>query len=114
MTAEELLQKVDELLAKEGHNVSELTREEKLYDFVLPGLEKSKSTLSSLYKYEPRNKRGIFGAIKFKILSKLKNIIINVVERESMSQQKVNELTFQAFVLLTEEIKTLKEKSTKK
>lgn len=112
MTAEDLLKKVDELLEKEGHDVKKLSREQKLYEFVLPGLEKSKGTLSGLYKYEPRRKRGFLGSLKYKFLSKIKNIVINVVENESMRQQKVNELIFQAFVLLTEEIKELKQKTT--
>ncbi len=113
MTQEEVLKKVDDLLEKEGLNKEDLSNDEKLSKYILPSLEQSKSTLSNLYKFQP-NSNGTLGKIKEKILSKLKNIVINVVERESMRQQKFNELTYQAIVALVEENKKLKEKLDKK
>lgn len=114
MTKEELLKNLDEVLEEEGLSNPDLTNEEKLNDFILPSLEQSKATLANLYKFEPKNGKGILRKIKYKILSKIKNVTINVVERESMRQQRFNELTYQAIKILVEENEMLKEKIKEK
>ena len=48
--------------------------------------------------------------MKNMVLGRLKNITLNVVERESMKQQKFNELTYQSIQNLTKEIEELKRK----
>ncbi|MCA9386823.1 hypothetical protein KC669_02190 [Candidatus Dojkabacteria bacterium] len=101
---EEILKRIGELIEEENLNTkTELSTEELFMQFILPSLEQSKQTLSSLYKFEVKNYGGITGKIKSKILSKIKNIVINVVERESMRQQKFNELVYQTLLLLVDE-----------
>lgn len=101
---QEILQKIGEIIEEEGlSSNNDLCTEELFKEFILPSLEQSKQTLSSLYKFEVKNYGGIFGKIKYKIITKIKNIVINVVERESMRQQKFNELVYQSMLLLVDE-----------
>ncbi len=112
MTKEEILEKVDKVLEEEGMDTSglNLSNEEKLQKYILPSLEQARNTISNLYKYEPKKGSSILGKAKTTILNKLKNIVINVIERESMRQQKFNELTYQALIILVDENKELKKK----
>ncbi|MCA9381177.1 hypothetical protein KC678_02840 [Candidatus Dojkabacteria bacterium] len=101
---EEVLKRIGELIEDEGISTkSNLSTEELFKEFILPSLDQSKQTLSSLYKFEVKNYSGIFGKLKSKIINKIKNIVINVVERESMRQQKFNELVYQSLLLLIDE-----------
>ncbi len=112
MDEQTLLKNANNILSmEEGINSEvEVSGKSKLTDFVLPGMLSSKNTLGSLYKFEPASKRGVVGKIKQKILTKMKNIVLNVVERESMKQQKFNELTYNAIDLLNSRINELDEK----
>jgi hypothetical protein len=112
--SESILQKVNKVLEEDGMQVPELTPEQKLHEYILPGMQSAKATLASLYSYKPKQYSGILGSIKYKILNKLKHVVLNVVERESMRQQKFNELTTKAIEALLEENKMLKEKLDKK
>lgn len=99
MTAEEIVQKIGNILEEEQRSIpKEISSEEKLSKYILPALEKNKSTLANLYQYAPKTANGFLGRIKAKILLKLRNITINIVERESMRQQKFNELVYQALL----------------
>ena len=113
MTKERLLEKVNNVLKEEQVNFSNIPNDEKLNSYIIPSLEQSKNTLSNLYKYEPIGK-GVFRKLKVMIFSKLKNIVINIVEKESTRQQKFNELAFQAICLIAEENKELKKKLAEK
>ncbi|GAB4284436.1 MAG: hypothetical protein Kow0081_1610 [Candidatus Dojkabacteria bacterium] len=92
----------------------EKTQRELMEEFILPGLYNSKNTLGSLYKFVPKQKSGIFGKLKNKFLHKMKNIVINVVERESMRQQKFNELTYQSIMNLQKQIDEIEKMISKK
>lgn len=99
MTSEEIIKKIEMMLEEEQRSIpKEISSEEKLTKYILPALEKNKSTLANLYQYAPKTAQGIFGKLKAKILLKLRNVTINTVERESMRQQKFNELVYQAIV----------------
>lgn len=101
MNTEQILKKAEELLAEEQRSIpKDIDSYEKLSKYILPALEKNKSTLASLYQFAPKTSSSFLGRIKAKILSKLRNITINVVERESMKQQKYNELVYQALTEL--------------
>jgi len=111
-TKEEILEKVNKFLKEEGlDNWGDKTPEKLLEEFILPGLQNSKNTLASLYQYSPTDKAGFVGNLKNKILHKVKNITLNVMERQSMRQQKFNELAYQAILQLVEENKKLRNKS---
>ena len=101
-TEKEILSNINKLIEEEGFT-SKTNDDpiEKLEKFILPGLLNSKSTLSSIYNWEPStNKYGILGKLKVFILRRLKNIIVNVFERNAMKQQKFNDLVYEAIITL--------------
>ena len=107
--SEELLEKVNQIIKNEGFAAPEdLSSSEKLDKYIIPGIQNSKNTLAELYKFSPKDKQGFVGKLKNMILGKVKNITLNVVERESMRQQKFNELTYQALVEMKKELEGLK------
>ncbi len=114
-SAEEMLETISMILEEEGNPINQknLAGVELIESYILPGLENSKNTLSSLYKFQPASKKGFLGKIKYAILIRLRNIVFNVVEKQSMRQQKFNELTFKAIQELVRENKELKTKLTK-
>src|SRR5688500_2884171 len=103
----EILNNVNEVLANEGADTSNQYTDslDILEKLILPGLKNSKNTMSSLYKYTPPQKGGILGKFKGMVLIRLRNIILNVVEGESMKQHKFNELTYKAIEELVAEVK---------
>lgn len=110
VSSQNLLKNVDKILEEEG-NLREIKPKspiEILEELIMPAMEISKDTLSSLYSYEPPTKVGIIGKLKNKVLFRLRNIIFNVVEKQSMRQQKHNELVYKAIQQLIEENKSLK------
>ncbi len=113
MEKKELLENVNEILADEGYESSESESENKLEELILPALATSRDIQSYLYAYEPPSGKGFVRKIKNTLLSKLRNIIVNVLERLTMRQQKFNELTYQALIELTEENKNLKDQLSK-
>lgn len=107
MTKEKLLKKAEEILEQEGsiNKKEELSNVEFIEKFILPGLRNSKNTLSDIQGFEIRKTGGIVGKIRFFILSKIKNIVINTIEKQSAKQQKFNELVYQAIEKLVKEKK---------
>ncbi len=112
MNSETLLKNAKNVLEQEGTEVNDLNKspEEVLKEFILPGLKNSKDTLGSIYTFQTRQRQGFLGKLKTLIQDKLVNTTINVVEKQSMKQQKFNELTFRAIEKLIEENKELREK----
>lgn len=99
--SKDILQKVGAILEDEKQDIQkQLQGYEKLDQYIIPALEKNKNTLASLYQFAPKTRQGIVGKIKGKILQKLHNVVINAVERESMRQQKYNDLLYQAILEL--------------
>jgi hypothetical protein len=110
MNSEEILKKVNEILEQEGLLENNTTSPaEALDEFILPGLKNSKDILSTIYVFQTRNRTGILGKLKSIVQTKIVNTCINVIERQSMKQQKFNELTFRAIETLTAENKALRE-----
>ncbi len=115
MESSELLQQVDGVLRSEGMdsaNNSKMTPLEKLEKLIIPAFESSKNVQSSLYAYQPTPGSGLVRRIKNKLLTKVRNVTIAVLERTIMRQQKVNELAYQAIIELKEELKVLKSKQS--
>lgn len=111
LSSEEILEKTKKVLEDEGYEFGEeKTNLEVLSEFILPGLKNSKDTLGSIYSLQTRPRGGILGKIKNKIQMKIVNTCINVIEKQSMKQQKFNELTYRAIERLIEENKELREK----
>jgi len=110
--AQELLNKTKIILENEGEldNVDKLSNDTILKDFVLPGLKNSKDVLSSIYSFQSRSRGGFLGKIKTLLQNKIILTVINVIERQSMKQQKFNELTYKAIEALVEENRIQKEK----
>lgn len=116
MTEDEILKKTRELLLEEGIDLDrkDKSASEMLEEFILPGLKGSKDTLESIYYMQVKERGGFFGKLKSMIQRKLVNTTINVIEKQSMRQQKFNELTFKAIELLIAENKNLKQSHSDK
>lgn len=109
MEKDKLLKKVNNILEEEGSSNTE-TYVNSLDEFLLPGLSKTKDTMSHLYSFQPYPKGGLIGKLKNFILNKIKNIVVNILEKQSMRQQKFNDLTVKAIEELIKENKELKAK----
>lgn len=105
-----LISKAEEILENEdpNFNKNDLTPEQMLKDFILPGLKNSKDTLASIYDFKSRDRSGFLGGLKTAFQNKIINTVINVIEKPSMKQQKFNELTYKAIEALIAENEELK------
>lgn len=108
MNSKDLINKAEELLKTEGVSMEDKTNEETLREYILPAMESSKDILSSVYSFQSREREGLLGKIKTKIQQKIIFTVINVIEKQSMRQQKFNELTYRAVEKLIEENENLK------
>jgi hypothetical protein len=109
ITEKELLEKVNNVLKEEGVDQNQdLQSSEIIEEFILPGLKASKDTLQAIY-FQNHNRPGFLGKIKDFVQRKLINTTINVIEKQSMRQQKFNELTYRAIEKLAEENRGLRE-----
>jgi len=108
MDSKQLLQNAEEILKNEGVDLSQKTDSETLKEYILPAMESSKDILSSVYAFSSRSREGFLGKIKTKIQQKIIFTVINVIEKQSMRQQKFNELTFRAVEKLIAENEALK------
>ncbi len=108
----DILEKVNKLLESEGKDSKELniSNTELLNDFLLPALKSSKDVLGSIYAFDSRERSGLLGNIKSKVQRKIINTVINVVEKQSMRQQKFNDLMYKSIEILIEENSSLKKK----
>lgn len=110
MKEDKLLKDVKEILKGEGVEEKVMTRDEVYKEFLLPGLNNSKNILEPLYSFKVNSKSGIIGKLKMAVQSKIVNTCINVLERQSIKQQKFNELTFRSIEKLIEENRELRKK----
>lgn len=109
-SASELLANVQSVLQSEG-SVAESSNKDKLRELILPALESTRNTHSALYGYEPPHASGFVRKLKNFVLSKFRNVTINVLEQQVMKQQKFNELTYQALLEMSQELDRLKNKN---
>jgi len=107
-----LLNKVNELLKEEGIDTenTEIDNTTMLKEYLLPGLKNSKDVLGSLYSFKSRERGGVAGKVKTKLQSLIINTVINVIEKQSMKQQKFNEITFKAIEALIKENEELRKR----
>jgi hypothetical protein len=108
MDGKQLLKNAQNILKKEGATVTEVDNETTLKTYILPAMQSSKDILSTIYGFNSRNREGFLGKIKTKIQQKIIFTVINVIEKQSMRQQKFNELTYKAIEKLVEENENLK------
>lgn len=108
----DLVSKAEELLQNEDPNFNkkDMTSDQVLKEFILPGLKNSKDTLGSIYDFKSRSRSGFLGGLKTAFQNKIINTVINVIEKPSMKQQKFNELTYKAIEALIAENEELKKK----
>jgi hypothetical protein len=111
-SSENILENVKKILIEEGANINEKNDDPEylLSEFVLPGLSNSKDILSALYSFQTRERSGFLGKMKSLVQRKLVNIMIGTMEKQSMKQQKFNDLTVKAIEILIEENRSLKER----
>jgi hypothetical protein len=114
-SSENILESVKDILKEEGVSVDERLNDPiyLLNEFIKPGLRSSKDTLSALYSFQTRDRNGLVGKFKSLIQMKMVNISISAMERQSMKQQKFNELTTKAIEILIEENMHMKAKLEK-
>lgn len=108
MDSKDLLQKAEDYLANEGVDVSGKSNSETLKEYILPAMESSKDVLSAIYAFQSRGRAGFLGKIKTFVQRKIIFTVINVIEKQSMRQQKFNELTYRAVEKLIAENESLK------
>lgn len=109
INSKNLISKAEKILDEEGITTSSINPEEELAEFILPGLNASKDTLEAIY-FKSRSRSGFLGKIKTKLQEKIIFTVINVIEKQSMKQQKFNILTYKAIERLALENKQLREK----
>lgn len=108
MDSKELLKNAEEVLKDEGVDLTKKSNSETLSEYILPAMESSKDILSTIYAFQSRGREGIAGKVKTFIQRKIIFTVINVIEKQSMRQQKFNELTYRAVEKLIEENESLK------
>lgn len=110
MEADTLLKNARNILEQEGLEMNDTNKSpaEILNEFILPGLKNSKDTLGSIYSFQTRQRQGFLGKLKNLFQGKIVNTTINVVEKQSMKQQKFNELVFKAIEQLVKENEELR------
>ena len=108
-----ILENAKKMLKAEGITTDSSEPDNKLEQHILPVLEKSRDIQSYLYSYEPPHASGIVRKAKNFVLTKFRNIIVNVMERVTMRQQKYNELLYQAIIELQRENAELKDQISK-
>lgn len=112
INSQKLVSKAKKILDTEGETLPMLESSDELQEFVLPGMKNSKDTMASIY-FKSRDRKGLVGKIKTKIQTMIINTVINVIEKQSMKQQKFNTLTYKAIETLVEENTKLKEEIEK-
>jgi hypothetical protein len=110
-SSEEILAKATDFLQTQGvdNEGQPSTPEEKMAQ-IMEALTKARNTQSALYSWEPPSGGGLARKVKNTIQLKLKNIILNALEKYVARQQKFNEIAYQAIVALHEENLHLTEK----
>lgn len=106
-TSEELLKNTQEFLENQGFSQDQDV-EDKL-EKLIEMLSKSRNTQGAFYGWEPPHGGGVARKLKNTIQTKLKNIILNTLEKYVMRQQKFNELTYQTILELKQENEQIKE-----
>ncbi len=103
-SSDEILTNTRTFLHKQGlnENVEAEDRLEKIFEI----LAASRNTASALYNWEPPQGKGLPRKIKNFIQLKLKNIILNTLEKYVMRQQKYNEVVYQALLEIKTEIRS--------
>ena len=107
-SAPEMSKKVDKFLESQGFDVQDTDQSDKLAQ-IIKMLETSRNTQNALYSWEPAHGTGLVRGLKNFILKKIKNVVVNILEKYINRQQKFNELTYQALV----EIQASMDKPTK-
>jgi hypothetical protein len=102
--SKQLRKQAKKILKDEG--VVTVEEYNELSDLVLPGLETSKNILETI-QFKPPQRFGLLGKIKNFIQRKIIFTVINVIEKQSMRQQKFNSLSFKAFKILEQDIERL-------
>jgi len=108
MDSKELLKNAEKILKDEGVDLTKKSDSETLIEYILPAMESSKDILSTIYAFNSRSREGVFGKAKTFLQRKIIFTVINVIEKQSMRQQKFNELTFKAVEKLIAENESLK------
>ena len=105
--SEQILQNTRDILKTEGVQQS-VNSGDTLASQVLPAMASTRDIQSAFYSFAPPKVKSPISAGKNAVLRRMKNIVINIMERTVMRQQKYNELTYQAILELKAQIDELK------
>ena len=100
----EILNKTRVVLESEGVKIDRNKDTDALGNQILPAMASMRDIQTPLYSWEPIGR----GGVKRGILVRMRNIIVNVLERTIMRQQKYNELTYQAILELQSQLDAIK------
>jgi len=105
MDKDQLIANVKKFLKeKEGFDVdgSKVSGIDLIDKFLIPALRSSKDSLTALYDYFPKKRSGLLGKIKNKIEILVSNMVKSNLEKQSLRQQKFNDVVVQILEILTE------------
>jgi hypothetical protein len=108
-SSNEILSKTRVILESEGIKIDRDKDTDVLSNQILPAMASMRDIQTPLYSWEPIGR----GGAKRNLLVKMRNIIVNVLERTIMRQQKYNELTYQAILELQSQLDAIKSSSRK-
>jgi hypothetical protein len=106
-SAAELRSRAEQVLADQAYSSLTPANTDKLSAYILPAMQHSKNIQSGLYSWEPPVGGGRWRQIKNWILLKCKSVVVNILERSFVRQQKYNELNYQALEILQQRIQHL-------
>jgi hypothetical protein len=79
----------------------------KLEDYLLPALQRNQDIIKYIYEDVFHKQDGLFNKVKFFILTKISNIVRNVIEKSIMKQQGFNSNTTEIILHLVQKNKEL-------
>ncbi len=108
-SSSEVLKLASEYLEEEGEITKDAIKSpsEVIKTLIIPGLNNSKNVLSDIY-FKPSERVGFVGKVKSLVQNKIIFTVVNVIEKQSMRQQKFNGLTTKAIENLLVENESLK------
>lgn len=108
MTDKDVLASVNDHLRNQGVNPEYSTAGRPQMETLLNSLKAARDTQSALYSWNPPHGKDNLRQVKNTLLQKIKNIIVNVLEKTVMRQQKYNELLYLSVEELNRQVSDLK------
>lgn len=112
MDKDKFLEKVRQYMKEKGIETTTLKNEtaDARLENLLASLNVSKNAPQEILKYKVRHRKGFFGKLKSYIERKISHLLIAILERNILAQQRFNDCAFEIIEILIEDRK--KEKNS--